>query len=84
MHRAAVDYTKAHMMAFHDKAKIIMQILRAWLGLSLPPDICDDTVGKKFVIERKKPFKYTLDGDFYTSSGKLVVETGPVMDIIVE
>lgn len=84
MHRASADHTKAHMIAFHDKAKIIGQIPRAWLGLSLPPDICDDTIGKRFVIERKKPFKYTLDGDFYTSSGSLVIETGPVMNIIVE
>jgi len=84
MHRASSDYTKAHMMAFHDKAKIVGQIPRAWLGLSLPPDIVDDTIGKTFVINRKKPFKYTLDGDFYTSSGNLVINTGPVMDIIVE
>ncbi len=84
MHRAASDHTKAHMMAFHDKAKIIPQIPRAWLGLSLPPDSCDDTIGKRFVIERDKPFKYTLDGDFYTSSGSLVIDTGPVMNIIVE
>lgn len=84
MHRAASDHTKAHMMAFHDKAKIIGQIPRAWLGLSLPADICDDTIGKRFVIERERPFKYTLDGDFYTSSGSLIIETGPVMNIIVE
>lgn len=84
MHRAALDYTKAHMIAFHDKAKVIGQIPRAWLGLSMPADICDDTVGKRFVIEREKPFKYTLDGDFYTSSGNLVIDTGPVMNIIVE
>ena len=84
MHRATSDYTKAHMIAFHDKAKIICQIPRAWLGRSLPADICDDTIGKRFVIERDRPFKYTLDGDFYTSSGSLVINTGPVMDIIVE
>ncbi|HNZ53804.1 MAG TPA: diacylglycerol kinase family protein [bacterium] len=84
MHRSKVDHTKAHMIAFHEKAKIIMQFHRAWMGLSLPPDIADDTIGKRFVIDCEKPFKYTLDGDFYSCSGRLTIETGPVMDIIVE
>jgi len=84
MHRAKNDHTKAHMIAFHEKAKIVMQVPRAWFGLSIPPDVADDTVGKSFVIDCEKPFKYTLDGDFYSCSGKLRIETGPVMDIIVE
>lgn len=84
MHRAKKDHNKAHMIAFHEGAKIITQVPRAWFGLSLPPDIADDTTGKSFIIDCEKPFKFTLDGDFYTSSGKLVVETGPVMDIVME
>ncbi len=84
MTRAKDDHTKAHLIAFHEGAKIIPQIPRAWLGLSLPPDLADDTVGRKFVLESEKPFKYTLDGDFYTCSGSLVVKTGPVLDIVVE
>ncbi|MGI6393289.1 MAG: diacylglycerol/lipid kinase family protein [bacterium] len=84
MHRAKNDYTQAHLLAFHEKAKIVSQVHRVWMGLSLPPDVADDTVGKTFAIDCEKPFKYTLDGDFYSCSGKLTVETGPVMDIIVE
>jgi len=84
MHRAKSDYRFAHMLAFHDRARIITQVPRAWFGLSIPPDVADDTVGKKFYIECEKPFKYTLDGDFYSCSGRLEIETGPVMDIIVE
>jgi diacylglycerol kinase (ATP) len=84
MHRAKCDHRKAHMLAFHNGARITAQIPRAWFGLSIPPDVADDTIGKKFHIDCEKPFKYTLDGDFYSCSGKLKIETGPVMDIIVE
>lgn len=84
MHRAKYDHTKAHMLAFHDKAKIVAQIPRTWFGLSMPADVVDDTIGRSFSIDCEKPFKYTLDGDFYSCSGKLKIETGPVMDIIVE
>jgi diacylglycerol kinase (ATP) len=84
MTRAKCDYTKAHMVSFHEGAKIIPQIPRAWLGLSLPPDMIDDTVGRKFVFESDTPFKYTIDGDFYTSSGNLLLKTGPALNIVVE
>ena len=72
------------MIAFRDKARIVPQVLRVWLGRAVPPDVVDDTVGSKFFINGDKSFRYTLDGDMYSSSGKLVVETGPLLDLVTE
>ena len=82
--RAKIDPKKAQMIAFRDKAKIVPQVLRVWLGRSVPPDVVDDTVGSRFFINGEKSFRYTLDGDMYSSSGKLVVETGPLLDLVTE
>ena len=82
--RAKIDPKKAQMIAFRDKAKIVPHVLRVWLGRALPPDVADDTVGSRFFINGEKSFRYTLDGDMYSSSGKLVVETGPLLDLVTE
>ena len=82
--RAKMDLMKAQLIAFRDKARIVPQVARVWLGRPLPPDVADDTIGKKFFINGEKSFRYTLDGDMYSSSGKLVVETGPLLDLVTE
>ena len=82
--RAKADPKKAQMVAFRDKAKVVPQVARVWLGRSVPPDVVDDTVGSRFFINGEKSFRYTLDGDMYSSSGKLVVETGPLLDLVTE
>ncbi len=82
--RAKIDLMKAQLIAFRDKAKIVPQVARVWLGRALPPDVADDTVGSRFFINGDKSFRYTLDGDMYSSSGKLVVETGPLLDLVTE
>ena len=82
--RAKVDPKKAQMIAFRDKARIVPQVARVWLGRAIPPDVVDDTVGSHFFINGEKSFRYTLDGDMYSSSGKLVVETGPLLNLVTE
>ena len=82
--RAKIDPMKAQLIAFRDKAKIVPHVVRVWLGRALPPDVADDTIGSRFFINGDKSFRYTLDGDMYSSSGKLVVETGPLLDLVTE
>ena len=82
--RAKMDLMKAQLIAFRDKARIVPQVARVWLGCPLPPDVADDTIGKKFFINGEKSFRYTLDGDMYSSSGKLIVETCPLLNLVTE
>lgn len=82
--RAKTDQGKAQMVAFRDNARILPHVARVWLGRPVPPDVVDDTVGKRFFINGEKSFRYTLDGDMYSSSGRLVVETGPLLDLVTE
>lgn len=83
MHRARQN-GGAHFLAFHETPGVLMHIGRAWKGLSLPPDTVDDAVGKTFVVHSETPFRYTLDGDMYSSDGTLKIETGPEINIVTE
>ena len=84
MHRARDNHESAHMVAFHSRKGVLVQVIRSWFGLSLPPDVVDDSTGKVFLIKSEEPFKYTLDGDIFASSGRLLLKTGPVVEIVTE
>ncbi|MFO7735399.1 MAG: diacylglycerol kinase family protein [bacterium] len=83
MHRARQN-KGAHFLAFHETPGVLMHMIRAWKGLSLPPDTVDDAVGKSFTVHSETSFRYTLDGDIYSSEGTLKIETGPEINIVTE
>ncbi len=82
--RAAGSIQSFQMVALKDKSKIVREIPRVWLGRALPCDVADDVTGREFIIKAQRPFRYTLDGDIYNSSGTLKIECGPLIDIIME
>jgi len=70
------------MLAFHKDAWILPYLGLAWLGKPLPKKTALDTIGKDFVINADRPFKYTIDGDFYQCDGKLHIAVERTIDII--
>jgi diacylglycerol kinase family enzyme len=87
MYRADESTEKLHMISYKAKKSLIKLIPlfpKIWAGKPLPDDLVLDKVGSKIIIESEKKFRYIIDGDVYVSTGKLVVEAGPVIDIIVE
>jgi diacylglycerol kinase family enzyme len=80
----ANENQKVHAIAFHDNPKIVPYVFRLWRGKSIPPFSADDIVGREFFIHSKKPFKYTIDGDMYNSSGKLYIKAEPIISIVTE
>lgn len=85
LHRNQTAGDALHMTALLDgsKVRIISQLGRVWFGRSIPPTMGDDTIATNFYIKSDKPFKYTIDGDFYNSAGHLLVQTVNSVDLIV-
>ncbi len=73
---------RMQMLAFPKGARIIPYLGLAWLGRPLPRDMALNAVGKDFLIEARRPFKYTIDGDFYQSDGSVRVLVERTIDIV--
>ncbi len=87
LYKADDSETEVHMMGFKDRhgiVGIIPLLPSAFKGKPMPPDKVDDMLGRTFVFESDKNFRYTLDGDLYSSTGRLVIESGPVVELITE
>lgn len=87
LYKADDSETDVHMIGFKDKhgiSGIIPLLPSAFRGKPMSPDKVDDMLGKKIVFESDKNFRYTIDGDLYSSTGRLVLESGPVIELITE
>jgi len=73
---------KMQMLAFPKGARIIPYLGLAWLGRPLPRDAALDAAGKDFLIRADRPFKYTIDGDFYESDGEVRLLVERTIDIV--
>lgn len=73
-----------HLLALNGStARVVRDLPRVWLGLPVKADNGTNLVARRAVLERPDgDIDYMIDGDIYTASGPLTVETGPSVRII--
>ncbi len=60
------------------------QLPRIRMGVPMPPDKAASKVTDFVEINSREPFVYTIDGDMHRSQGKVVLEAGPRVEIILK
>lgn len=73
-----------HLLALHGStARVVRDLPRVWLGLPVLPENGVNLVARRAVLERPDgEIDYMIDGDIYTASGPLTVESGPTVRIV--
>ena len=74
-----------HVLGLMTKpSTLAMQLPRIRLGIPMPADKAASKVTDRVEITSREPFVYTIDGDMHRSSGKVVLEAGPRVEIIIK
>lgn len=83
-HRADDDPERMGGLVIHGGAlSLLLDILDVRLGRGLSPKRATSFVARHLSIEPEAAEStYTLDGDLYTTRGPLIVQVGPVLDIV--
>lgn len=74
-----------HLLGLMTKpGALAMQLPRIRMGLPLPPDKAKSKVTGRVEIISAEPFAYTIDGDMHVAHGRVLLENGPRMEIIIK
>jgi diacylglycerol kinase family enzyme len=65
-------------------ASLTVELPRIRLGLPLPPEKAKTRVTDYVEIHSPAPFAYTIDGDMHRCDGRLLLEAGPRIEVIVK
>jgi hypothetical protein len=63
---------------------ITVELPKIRMGLPLPTDKAKTRVTGHVEIESPEPFAYTIDGDMHRCQGRIVLEAGPRLEVIVK
>lgn len=85
-YRAEEDPDKLHVLGIHCSAgAFARQLPNIYRARPMRRDLVIDRLAKEIIIETEEKAGFMLDGDLYPAvTNRLVVQTGPAIDVIIE